>query len=181
MAVQAPARRVVLEQAPVATYQGPPPSIATIHIALLLAVAALVPISPAVLPAPSSLARVEAMVPEEPAAGSTLAAQVVLVVVVPVVARLDSERLGKDRTVVHHNKACPPMDAAVAEEAAARQKVVTMRPVAVTLQGCPLVEVTAETAHRLRLLGLLLHEQAAVVEAAMARAAPVEQVAVAML
>ena len=44
-----------------------------------------------------------------------------------------------------------------------------------------LVEVRAETARHLRLLGLLLHEQAAAVEVAMAQAASVEQVAVAML
>ena len=44
-----------------------------------------------------------------------------------------------------------------------------------------MVEVTAETARHLRLLGLLLHEQAAVEEAAKAQAASVEQVAVAML
>ena len=42
-------------------------------------------------------------VPEEPAADTTLAAQVVLVVVVPVVARVDSERLEMDRTVAIHS------------------------------------------------------------------------------
>jgi len=124
-------------------------------------------------------------VPEEPAADTTLAAQVVLVVVVPVVARVDSERLEMDRTVAIHSN---PMQvfltqtaAAVAEEAAARQALVQMRPAAVTMQGTTWVEVPVVTAQRLRLLGLLLHEQAVVVEAARARAAPVEQVAVVML
>jgi hypothetical protein len=125
------------------------------------------------------------LVPEEPAADTTLAAQVVLVVVVPVVARVDSERLEMGRTVAIHSNLrqvfLTQTAAAVAEEAAARQALVQMRPAAVPFLDTTLVEVPAVTAHRLRLLGLLLHEQAAVVEAAPARAAPVEQVAAAML
>ena len=78
---QAPTTQVVAVLALVATGQGLPLSSTTIHLTLLLAPAALVPRAPAVIPAPSSLARVEAMALAGPAARTTLAAQVVLVVV----------------------------------------------------------------------------------------------------
>jgi len=88
-------------------------------------------------------------VPEEPAARTTLAAQVVLVVVVPVVARLVLHPAGPstDITVAHRNKSRDQMDAAVAEAAAARGRPVQTRPAAARLKGCPLVEVPAVTAH----------------------------------
>jgi hypothetical protein len=71
--------------------------------------------------------------------------------------------------------------AAVAEEAAARGLLVRMRPVAVTMQDTTLVEVPAVPVKRLRGAGLPSTTRAAAVGAATARAAPVEQAAVAML
>ena len=180
----APPTIVAAAAALVATLKAhyPPRPVVTLLLLAPAVVAAVAVALPVVTPSlVLSLQPVVAMVLVGPTAQATPAAVVVLVVVVPLVVLVVPVR--REMPV-----ATPSTDrATVVVEAEATARTVETRMVAASLLEMDLVEVTAVTAHRLRLLGLPLHEQAAVVGAASARARsrrtpdPVEQAAVVMV
>ena len=173
---RAPATIVVVVAVPVVTPKARYPSQPLITPLLLAAaVVAVAAAAPSVL-TPSlvlSLETAVALVLAEPEAPWT-AARVVLVVVVVKVEPVVPPRKEMPVALLSMGRA------SVVAVAAARGLRVQTVPVAAPLPETALVEVPVVTAHRLRSLGLPLHEQAAVVVAASEPATPaplLEQVA----